>query len=68
MPSCFISNLQLINFGRYEGKYHELRFVQFVMENAQVLKRAIFTVGSNRHANIEKILSFKRRFIEFSFY
>ncbi|KAK7335185.1 hypothetical protein VNO80_26961 [Phaseolus coccineus] len=68
VPSCFISNLQLVNFGRYEGKYHELRFVQFVMENAQVLKRAIFTVGSNRHANIEIILSFKRRFIEFSFY
>ncbi|TKY49268.1 F-box/FBD/LRR-repeat protein [Spatholobus suberectus] len=65
LPSCFITNLEVVNFGRLNGDEHELHFAKFVMENAQVLKRASFTAARNLPRSKfeevkEKILSFKR--------
>ncbi|KAH1148400.1 hypothetical protein GYH30_043159 [Glycine max] len=39
VPSCFISNLKMVNFGRLNGDQYELSFAKFAMQNAQVLER-----------------------------
>uniref|UniRef100_A0A0R0GEA8 FBD domain-containing protein n=1 Tax=Glycine max TaxID=3847 RepID=A0A0R0GEA8_SOYBN len=39
VPSCFISNLIMVNFGRLNGDQYELSFAKFAMQNAQVLER-----------------------------
>lgn len=64
-PLCFTSKLQVVNFGRFKGYEHELRFAKFVIENTEVLKRASFTTarnlcGSQFEKVKEKIFSFKR--------
>ncbi|TKY49269.1 F-box/FBD/LRR-repeat protein [Spatholobus suberectus] len=75
VPPCFISNLEVFKFGKLTGVDHELRFAKFVMEHAQVLKRASFSRYWDLRRSIfekvkKKILSFKRSvssaFIEFS--
>lgn len=65
VPSCFTSNLEEVKFRKIKGVQHELRFAKFVMEYAQVLKRASFSPKRNMHGWIfekvkKKILSFKR--------
>ncbi|KAG5106305.1 hypothetical protein JHK82_043275 [Glycine max] len=80
VPSCFISNLKMVNFGRLNGDQYELSFAKFAMQNAQVLERASFMPTCflcivrrrrRRFRNVkENILPFKRSatfvFIEFT--
>ncbi|KAL5159416.1 putative ribonuclease H protein [Glycine soja] len=70
VPSCFISNLKMVNFGRLNGDQYELSFAKFAMQNAQVLERASFMPTCflcivrrrrRRFKNVkENILPFKR--------
>ncbi|XP_020203358.1 F-box/FBD/LRR-repeat protein At5g44980 [Cajanus cajan] len=67
VPFCFISNLQVLKLGHFDGNEQELRFIKFVMENALVLKRASFSAVRSLHiAQVKfeevkkKISSFKR--------
>ncbi|KAH1210397.1 putative ribonuclease H protein [Glycine max] len=70
VPSCFISNLIMVNFGRLNGDQYELSFAKFAMQNAQVLERVSFMPTCflcivrrrrRRFKNVkENILPFKR--------
>ncbi|RDX80292.1 F-box/FBD/LRR-repeat protein, partial [Mucuna pruriens] len=67
MPSCFKSNLQVLKFEGLKGKKHDLRFAKFVLENAQLLKKANFTTDWNLSGfKLKKVkemmLSFKTSF------
>ncbi|KAL2331265.1 hypothetical protein Fmac_018846 [Flemingia macrophylla] len=46
---CLTSNLQVLKLGHFDGNEHELRFINFFMENAQNLKIASFRAGSLLH-------------------
>ncbi|KAL2331266.1 hypothetical protein Fmac_018847 [Flemingia macrophylla] len=62
---CVLTSLQVVYFGRLKGDKHEVSFAKFVVENAQVLKRASF-IASNNLCGLkfdqvkEKIFSFNK--------
>ncbi|KHN26285.1 Putative FBD-associated F-box protein [Glycine soja] len=65
VPSCFMSNLQVVNFGALNGKKHELRLAKFIMDNAKELQRVSFSAARNMHRSKfekvkKKIISFKK--------
>ncbi|CAJ1957769.1 unnamed protein product [Sphenostylis stenocarpa] len=65
VPPCVACKLKVVNFGRFRGDEHELRFVKVVIENAQVLKRMSLTCewtlcGPKLEEVREKIFSFKK--------
>ncbi|CAJ1957786.1 unnamed protein product [Sphenostylis stenocarpa] len=62
VPPCVSSKLEVVNFGRFQGKEHELRFAKLVFENAQVLKWVNFTCPPASYGKElkEKILAFER--------
>ncbi|CAJ1957780.1 unnamed protein product [Sphenostylis stenocarpa] len=62
VPPCVASKLEVVNFGRFQGNEHELRFAKLVFENAQVLKRVNFTCPWPSYGKKlkGKILAFER--------
>lgn len=43
VPECFLTTLKVVEFARFFGNESELSFAKFVMENARVLERIIFS-------------------------
>ncbi|KAG5098293.1 hypothetical protein JHK82_048147 [Glycine max] len=60
VPSCFMSNLQVVNFGALNGKKHELRLAKFIMDNAKELQRVSFSAARNMHRS-----KFEKGFVTF---
>ncbi|KAL2331262.1 hypothetical protein Fmac_018843 [Flemingia macrophylla] len=54
VPPYFESNLQVVHFGRLNGDEHEMRFVKYVLENAQALETANYSVTRELYQRSQK--------------